>query len=218
MSRNSKKLLLVEGEKDKRVVPYLMEKNGIAWTRGLEPVNIKAIGGNELTKADAAAYYKQSELEVLGIILDADSDIDATWKKLTELFGPHVPEFPKEVVVEGFIAKPTADGVTFGAWIMPDNQSRGMLETFLHFLVRAEHKELWQYACEATGRASTRYSAPFKSVQIDKARIHTYLAWQDEPGAQLHEAINYAILDPQLPYSLPFVTWFKRLYGLSSEL
>jgi hypothetical protein len=194
-----------------------MEKNGVVWPRGGEPVNIEIIGSNELAKSDAAAYYKQPELEIFGIILDADSDAEARWLKVTELFGAYVPKFPKEVVVEGFISEPTPEGIRFGAWIMPDNRSRGMLETFLHFLVRNEHVQLWQHACDATDKASSNHSAPYKSVHVDKARIHTYLAWQDEPGCQLHEAVNYAILDPLSPYCQPFVTWFKTLFDLNNK-
>ena len=217
MSRRRNKLLLVEGAKDKRVIPYLMEKNGVDWPRGGEPVSIEIIGSNKLAKSDAAAFYKQPELEKLGIILDADSDAEATWRNIAELFGTHVPEFPRDVVVDGFISKPTQENIRFGVWIMPDNRSRGMLETFLHFLVRNEHDQLWQHACDATDKASENFAAPYKPVHVDKARIHTYLAWQDEPGAQLHEAVNYAILDPLSPYCQPFVTWFKTLFDLDAK-
>jgi hypothetical protein len=65
--------LLVEGETDLRVLPYLMEENGVAWENGKEPVQIKALGGiTKFSKADASSELKSSELKFLGIILDAD--------------------------------------------------------------------------------------------------------------------------------------------------
>lgn len=216
MSRKSNKLLLVEGAKDKRVIPYLMEKNGISWPRGAEPVNIEMIGSNELAPPDASAYYKQPDLEAIGIILDADTNAEAEWLKVAHLFGAHVPNIPKTCSPLGFVSDLTPDGIRFGAWIMPDNQSRGMLETFLHFLVRSEHQQLWRHACDSADKAKNSYAAPYKSVHIDKARIHTFLAWQDEPGNQLHEAINYAILDPVSPYCQPFVNWFSKLFDLQT--
>ena len=209
-ARQIQKLLLVEGAKDRRIFPYLLERNGVPWPKGNEPVSINDIGGNELSTADASVFYKQPELEILGIVLDADLDVDATWIKVTQLFGAHVPKLPEKAMIDGFISELTPEGVRFGAWIMPDNQSRGMLETFLRYLVRIEHEQLWQHACDATDTARLNHSAPYKSVHLDKARIHTFLAWQDEPGAQLHEAINYAILDPVSPYCKPFVTCLKR--------
>ena len=56
--------------------------------------------------------------------------------------------------------------------------------------------------------------APFLPNHRDKALIHTWLAWQDEPGRQLHDAVKHAMLDPTLPYAAPFLAWFKELYEL----
>ncbi|MEH1784090.1 MAG: DUF3226 domain-containing protein [Nostoc sp.] len=46
------------------------------------------------------------------------------------------------------------------------------------------------------------------------AKIYTWLAWQEEPGRQLHQAIKYGILNPEHPKAQTFVTWFKTLYEL----
>jgi hypothetical protein len=40
--------------------------------------------------------------------------------------------------------------------MMPDNQRRGMLETFLACLVRDEQDELWRYAQETAEIAKTK--------------------------------------------------------------
>lgn len=47
MSRQDKSpnWLLVEGEEDKRVIPHLMEANGIPWKKQEEPVFIRECGG-----------------------------------------------------------------------------------------------------------------------------------------------------------------------------
>ncbi|WP_375493755.1 DUF3226 domain-containing protein [uncultured Nostoc sp.] len=44
--------------------------------------------------------------------------------------------------------------------------------------------------------------------------MYTWLAWQEEPGRQLHQAIKYGILNPEHPKAQTFVTWFKTLYEL----
>lgn len=46
----------------------------------------------------------------------------------------------------------------------------------------------------------------------DKARIHSWLAWQREPGKQLHEAVAHRTLDARSPQAGPFVDWFRRLF------
>ncbi|WP_335337837.1 DUF3226 domain-containing protein [Nostoc piscinale] len=56
--------------------------------------------------------------------------------------------------------------------------------------------------------------APFKDSYIDKAKIYTWLAWQEEPGRQLHQAIKYKVLNSQHPNAQIFFTWFKNLYNL----
>jgi ribosome biogenesis protein Tsr3 len=43
------RVLLVEGEEDKRVIPYLIEANGIDWGKPKDPsVYIEAYGGIEV--------------------------------------------------------------------------------------------------------------------------------------------------------------------------
>ena len=63
---------------------------------------------------------------------------------------------------------------------------------------------------------STKLKAPFKQVHIDKANIYTWLAWQNEPGRQLHQAIKERILNPNYPdpKAEAFFHWFKNLYDL----
>lgn len=53
-----------------------------------------------------------------------------------------------------------------------------------------------------------------KDSYIHKAEIYTWLAWQDEPGRQIHQAIKHNILNPQDAKVQGFITWFKDLYDL----
>ena len=55
----------------------------------------------------------------------------------------------------------------------------------------------------------------FKDTHIDKANIYTWLAWQNPPGRQIHQAIMERILNPQHPKAQVFITWFKNLYDLN---
>ena len=105
------------------------------------------------------------------------------------------------------------DGLKLGVWIMPDNESCGMMETFLKFLVPKSDDPILSFATKARDEAKS-LGAPFKPAHADKAVIHTWLAWQDPPGRQLHDAIVQKILDPKSPHAAPFVAWFRSLYGV----
>lgn len=96
---------------------------------------------------------------------------------------------------------------------MPDNATRGMMETFLLALRVDEQAALRKHAESAVDLASA-HGAAFTPLQRDKALIHTWLAWCDPPGRQLHDAVKQAMLDPTRPYAEPFLAWFKALYEI----
>jgi hypothetical protein len=47
-----------------------------------------------------------------------------------------------------------------------------------------------------------------------KAQLHTWLAWQDEPGTQLGLAVKRRYLQGDAPLAADFVHWLKRLFEL----
>jgi hypothetical protein len=52
----------------------------------------------------------------------------------------------------------------------------------------------------------------FSDVRAAKARIHTWLAWQEEPGKPFGQAISARYLDPNLPAANTFATWLQRTF------
>lgn len=106
-------------------------------------------------------------------------------------------------------------GKRIGIWIMPDNTSIGMLETFLCYLVPNPNDPIFNAAQTSVANARS-LGAPFKEPHISKANIHTWLAWQDPPGRQLHQAVMQRILSPSSPLALTFVSWFCRLFEIEA--
>jgi hypothetical protein len=96
---------------------------------------------------------------------------------------------------------------------MPDCGSAGMLETFLALLVPATDSAVWDHAV-ASFETAHSLGAPCLDAHHDKARIHTWLAWQDPPGASFGLALTKKTLDPNAPGAAAFVSWFKQLYRL----
>lgn len=209
------KKLLVEGQDDLRVIPELIEKNGIRWGDKKKEaiVLIEDCGGYENIDANLISTELQaSGLTHLGVIIDADEDLSVRWISIRNACLPSIPDIPEEISETGLIHV-TNNGIKFGIWIMPDNQTRGMLETFLAYMIKDEAETIWQYAQEVAQEAKNK-GASFKDSYLDKAKIYSWLAWQEEPGRQLHQAIKYKILNPQHLKAQTFLIWFKTLYDL----
>lgn len=214
-SKYRAKKLIVEGEQDKRVIPELIEANGIVWgeTKETAVVYIESYGSDQFVDADViSTELKASGLTALGLIVDADDNFNARWTSLKTACSKIIPDIPEQLPESGLIHY-TNTGIKFGVWIMPDNQTKGMLETFLRYLIPNENELLWKYAQEVVQEAKNK-GATFIVPHFDKADIYTWLAWQDPPGRQLHNAVMERILDPTHPKAQTFVNWFNNLYDL----
>jgi hypothetical protein len=96
-----------------------------------------------------------------------------------------------------------------GVWIMPNNANTGILEDFAAALI-PEADALWprvQYCVDSIPPEHR----PFMEGALPKVKIHTWLAWQQDPGARMGEAINRKYLDPHSPAALGFVQWIRRM-------
>ncbi|WP_446009510.1 DUF3226 domain-containing protein [Candidatus Electrothrix sp.] len=212
---NHEKVLLVEGEEDKRVIPEFVEANGVQW--GDRPkdwiVEIRILGSVErlLNKEEISIQLKTSDtLKILGIILDADDAPFKRWQSMRNCLLDRYPDIPEELPATGLIHGNPGE-IKVGVWMMPDNRARGMLETFLQFLLPENGRELWEFS-EQSCRQAKESGASFKDCHLDKAKIHTWLAWQNPPGRQLHNAITEHILSPASPQAAVFMQWFRDLF------
>jgi hypothetical protein len=209
--------MVVEGHEDKFAVIQLM-KHHIDWPheKSRYPVMIE-LGGSDteiLAKGFLTTKIKSSEVDILGVVLDADEDRDQRWNRLRTLCVDLFPTMPAALPPTGLIVD-NDDGKRLGAWIMPDNVSRGMLETFLRFLVPDSGAPILIHAKDCLATAKDK-GAPFRECHKDKALIHTWLAWQDPPGEPLGRALTKKILDPYAESAKPFVNWFTSLYRISA--
>ncbi|MCW5198373.1 hypothetical protein VU06_01335 [Desulfobulbus sp. F3] len=213
------KVLLVEGEEDKRVIPQLVEANGIKWGEKEKEwiVEIQALGSVEklLDKEEISIQLRMRRrtLKILGIILDADDCPTNRWQSIRNCLIEIYPDIPEQIPATGLIHP---GEIKVGVWMMPDNKERGMLETFLQFLLPEGGKELWQFSENCCQQAKViqakEQGSCFKDCHSDKAKIHTWLAWQNPPGRQIHQAITERILSHYSPQAAVFMNWFKELF------
>lgn len=213
MSRQKRSKLLVEGKDDLHAIAELMGAR-VPWgNRPAEwPVHIKDYDGIENLLSGIPLQLKSSESEILGIVVDANHEFDARWARIRDRCSSAFPEIPEALPDDGLVLS-NAEGRRLGVWIMPDNRSRGMLETFLAQLVPDPGNPSWRYAQYVVGEAKKK-GASFEARHRDKAMIHTWLAWQDPPGRPFGTALTCKVLDPTSSGASRFVEWFKRLYRL----
>lgn len=215
MSSLRKHKLLVEGKQDKRVIPYLLDAH-VVWGKDEKkwPTEIIPYDGVDDLLADdeIQTQLKTSGLEALGVIVDANDSLEKRWQRIRGLCSSAFPAIPEELPAEGLIAS-NDDGMRLGVWIMPDNRTFGMLETFLSYLIPDSGEKIWVLT-EAHVDKAKELGAPFKEVHLAKAKIHSWLAVQDPPGESLHLAVLKKILDPTAAPCDAFVDWFVKLYKL----
>ena len=207
--------LLVEGPTEKRVIPYLMAKNGITWEIDNTPIVwIEASGGIDslLQPGAISTELKASGVEALGLVVDANGNSSRRWTQIKMRCQDLFDDLPDDMPDNGLVCV-DSNGIRFGVWIMPNNRFSGALEDFLIDLIPAESEDLYALAEHCVSEAA-KSGAPFKTAHKSKAKIHTWLAWQDQPGKQLHHAVNNRVLDPEKPESRLFVGWFRSLFDL----
>ena len=211
--RNHARKLLVEGDTDRGVIAGLMEANGVPWPDPPDfPVFIDPRGSvDEILKPGVLeAELGASGLEALGVVVDANGDASTRWDDLRERCNSEFSDLPDQIPAEGLEVLHSG-GPRFGIWIMPDNRLTGMLEDWLVRLIPEASGPLFELDRNCVSD-SKRQGAPFREAHRTKAEIHTWLAWQDEPGLRLYDAVMHRVLDPERSESRPFVSWFRSLF------
>lgn len=204
------RLLLVEGKNDCHVVMALLKSRDIERTFG-----IFECGSYEgvLRRANAL-IPAPSEMETLGLVLDANQvGSAARWQAVRDKLNRHHYDFPKSLPREGTVVPGKSYAPRLGVWVMPDNHGEGSVEDFCLQLL--DEKEL-DVVGEAVQLGEDRDVARFKPVHKSKALVHTYLAWQDEPGKPLGQSISGGRLPANAPTAKGFVQWLQLLFELDT--
>lgn len=194
--------LLVEGNDDLHVVKSLCMAYAVPEVFTI--IDKKGISNLHET---LPTELKTSELEVLGILVDADTDLVARWQSLRASLTGAGYSVPLQPVPEGTILQEN-ERPTVGIWLMPDNQLPGLLEHFVAELIPGDDP-LWPYAQNCVGNIPEQR---FSEVARAKANIHTWLAWQEEPGKPMGTAITARYLDPDSARAQVFVDWLRALF------
>ena len=212
-------IILVEGADDSAVVFHLLTRHGLPLAdRGrLSPGQIVIEDGRgvdhilESLPTRLKALSNEQPSPRIGLVLDADRDLPRRWdairNRLVDFGYGAVPNLPE---AQGTVLQQD-DLPILGIWLMPDNRLSGELEDFVQLLVPATDT-LWPRA-EQVVQDIPLAEQLFPAHDRMKAMMHTWLAWQHEPGRPMGLAITKRFLDPDAPSAHLFVAWVRRVFG-----
>ncbi|NJN99237.1 MAG: hypothetical protein HC875_36660 [Anaerolineales bacterium] len=209
MSRRSDKNahLLVEGKNDQHVVWALCNAFQLPETFD---VLVPGSGGVEAVLQDIPARIDEARLQSLGIMLDADEDIEGCWTAVRGCLEGIGYTTPKQPDIAGFITT-LSERPRIGVWVMPDNQLPGRLEDFVGFLIPQDDR-LKPIAEKTLQSIEKKNLNRFRPIHRSKALIHTWLAWQETPGMPMGQAITARVLLHDQTLANSFIAWLKRLF------
>jgi len=204
------KKLLVEGGDDQHVIWALCERFQIVENFDI----IDCEGLNNLLE-QIPIRFKQSDVETIGVIIDADQDLQTRYSSLKNILSKQGFILPEQIDKKGLI-ETNVENKTIGLWIMPNNLLNGMLEDFISFLVPKEDKlmpEVKSFLLHIEAQQLNKYFLTHES----KALIHSWLALQEDPGTPLGLAITKRYLTTNQETCVNLIKWLSVLYGNKTE-
>lgn len=215
--------LIVEGS-DAIVIANICKKRNLPPPKGYASEQhfvdsfVLAAGGygNAITAFREA--LDNPEMNRIGIVVDADEAGAAhRWETLKNILHEQFPDSDLStynLTANGIVIEvlPT---LTVGIWVMPDNESKGYLEHFVAKLAPIEDK-LWLHAYDTIEELSKANYCKFSSIRKQKALVHTWLAWQKEPGKRIGTSIQAGYFDAKSPAADAFVDWIGRVFELEA--
>ncbi len=211
---NPRSVLLLEGDTDVHFIQQLCNRARIA----RDSFSYVNKGGIDKLLNGLTTELRSSEIRQLGIVLDADSNLDTTWHAVTDrLRAVGYNDIPIVPAPEGTLlaahASANVAAPTVGIWLMPDNTRSGMLEDLAAQMIAAQD-DLWPLAQQAVGQIEPTRRR-FRPTYLRKAEVYTWLAWQDEPGTPLGLAVTRQYFHANADVAQRFIGWLHRLFDLT---
>lgn len=205
--------LLVEGNTDFHIMMSLCVSYKIAENFDI----INCHGKENLLSQLKMRLTNPSVNQVIGAVVDADSDCASSYQKVKEILKTYSFGLPEVLPREGLVITSSNDNEPrIGVWIMPDNISSGMVEDFALSLVEPTDV-LMQKAESIIVEIEKEGIGRYKKGHRSKAKIHTYLAWNDEPGMPIGQAVTKKVLNSNIESAQEFLNWVKRVFTNNSS-
>ena len=204
IASESPRILLVEGQDDKHVVLQLHMRH--QHHQAIPDFCISDKDGLPKLLESIGPEIKVSGRQVVGILVDANDDMEARWQELTNrlrsvnIQPPGLPN-PAGTIIE---VQPR-----IGIWLMPDNRLAGELEDFVVRMIPDEDQvwSLSQRYIEKIPQADRKFSEKKKL----RAQLHAWLATRKDPR-KMGLAIRAGDLKINGNLSQKFVVWLTELF------
>ncbi len=199
-------VLIVEGNTDLQFVKHLAAHYNIPD----QLFNIKVGNSDSGALEVFSLTVKARSHSAIGLVIDADTNAAKAFGRavgrLNHLGYKKLPDRPP--AADGWI-KRQAGLPALGIWVMPNNADPGKLEDLASYMIDAQDA-LWPHALEIVGALP---EARFKGADTIKARLHSWLAWQREPGLTIGAAVWQKYLNPDCPEATLFANWLQQLFA-----
>lgn len=204
-------VLLVEGVDEKHVIRHLRNKLAL----DLEFSYLEYEGKDSLLAA-IPLVLRQDWRRTIGVMIDADRDIDARWQAVRDrLDDTAIALAPKPQ--PGGVFVPGDPDVhlqpNFGVWLMPDNERAGELEDFVIQLL-PERDPVWPLAEQFIDDIPQEHRE-FKQKE-SRAKIYAWLATREDP-LLMGAAIGAGFLDATAPAAKALADWLTALFGVGES-
>lgn len=207
MSRILNRALLVEGNDDKHVIQQLLAWNKVGTLLAREEI-IDCTGYESLIENLELRLKTGGPDLIIGAVVDADTDPAGRWQSIRDRFSRYA-KLPDQMPERGLIIS-TEREVRFGLWLMPDNRLPGMLEDFYQSLIPEDDHLIGHARATVAGLPPPRR---FSDRHEQKAVVHSWLAWQEDPGTPLGLSIRKTYADGAATAADPFMDWMRTLFA-----
>ena len=198
MAGTPRNLLIVEGMGDIHFLNHILRSRGfgkspqagfgkfiVARPDFPEAAAVRIVGADGFEGIPEALKreFRADDLDGLAIVADMDLLEDNRWESLRGTLASYGCDLLTKVLPKDGLVAREEQNPALGVWMMPDNESAGMLESFACRLVAGEDSA-WVHARETVATLPEGAARFSRERDLEKALIHTWLAWQEEPGCQ----------------------------------
>jgi hypothetical protein len=198
---------LFEDEDDMHLCGQLALRLGLPKLE-LPPTSLKGYDPTKLRKQ--LAIVAKADWERLVLVLDADRAPDGgparRWKEVLDALRTVKIDIPIDASTKDGLIHDLADSRRIAVWLFPDCRSEGAMEDFMLQRLVPDGDALLGHA-ETVVDALPDKRFPLKYTQ--KARMRSWLAWQERPGLPPGRAVGERVLTVSEARLGTFAQWLR---------
>ena len=198
---NNDRVLLVEGADDEHVVWHLCNRH-----QAIPEFSIRDKKGIEGLLEDIGLEILDPRRKAVGILVDANDDLDARWNAVANRLREENIEVPSDPEPTGTIIDSTP---RVGIWLMPNNESPGEIENFVSEMIPNDDS-VWRLSKDYID-GIPEADRKFTEKKILRAKLYAWLATREDPR-QMGAAIGARDLHVDGTLSRAFANWLRKLF------